>query len=75
MYGFDPDGSFSELSRINGSDLDGSEWWIGGEIVRTMDAKERKRLEQAGAHLFDNPQKLLQDLGTHVVKELSSCKG
>jgi CRISPR-associated protein Cst2 len=62
-YGFDEKGQFAELSRINDNDLPGAEFWLGGEIVRKLDAAERERLQTAGVHLYDNPQKLLADLG------------
>ncbi|MEW5847831.1 MAG: type I-B CRISPR-associated protein Cas7/Cst2/DevR [Myxococcota bacterium] len=59
-YGFEPDGSFPELSRINGSDMPGNEFWLGGELVRKMDAKRREELKAAGVHMEDNPQTLLE---------------
>ena len=58
-YGFDEAGGFKELCRLNANDLPASEFWLGGELVRSMPADERKRLEAAGAHLFENPQRLL----------------
>ncbi|MFZ5440704.1 MAG: type I-B CRISPR-associated protein Cas7/Cst2/DevR [Myxococcota bacterium] len=58
-YGFREDGSFPTLSRLNDQDLPAREFWLGGELVRTMPEAERKRLETARAHLFDNPQRLL----------------
>lgn len=61
-YGFDETGNFSELSRLNADDLPANEFWIGGEIVRNMKVEERKRLQDAGAKLYENPQKLLADL-------------
>lgn len=61
-YGFDETGDFAELSRLNPDDLPTDEFWIGGEIVRTLKAEERKRLKDAGAKLYENPQKLLSDL-------------
>lgn len=61
-YGFDEHGGFQELERIKASDLLGEEFWIGGEIVRTMKPEQREYLENEGAHLYDNPQKLLADL-------------
>jgi len=54
--------SFPELARIAASDLPGHEFWIGGEIVRSFPADERAHLTAAGAHLYDNPQRLLADL-------------
>ena len=61
-YGFDEAGSFPELSRLKSDDLPADEFWIGGEIVRNMKAEERKRYQDAGAKLYENPQKLLADL-------------
>lgn len=62
-YGFDEKGGFAELSRINENDLPGAEFWLGGELVRKMEAAEKTRLQAAGVHCYDNPQKLLADLG------------
>jgi CRISPR-associated protein Cst2 len=58
-YGFREDGSFPELSRVQAGDLPGSELWVAGEIVRTMDAAERERLVGEGVHLHDSPQAAL----------------
>jgi CRISPR-associated protein Cst2 len=62
-YGFDEMGDFAELERINKADLPGDEFWLGGEIVRNLMADERKRLESEGVKLYDNPQKLLAEIG------------
>jgi len=61
-YGFDENGNFPELSRLNDNDLPAGEFWIGGEIVRNMQPEERKRYQDAGAKSYENPQKLLADL-------------
>lgn len=66
-YGFDENGHFPELSRINESDLPGSEFWIGGEIVRDMAQAESDRLKKLGVSLFENPQKLLSAVSDHAV--------
>jgi len=58
-YGFDESGAFKELARVNERDLPGKEFWLGGELVRTMPEPERKRLEGHGVHFFENPQRLL----------------
>ena len=58
-YGFREDGGFTDLARINDTDLLGKEFWLGGELVRSMPGEERKRLEGQGVHLFENPQRLL----------------
>lgn len=63
-YGFNEQGNFLELERIKASDLPGDEFWIGGEIVRNMKPEQREYLENEGAHLYDNPQKLLADLAS-----------
>jgi CRISPR-associated protein Cst2 len=67
-YGFDEAGQFAELARINGDDLPGEEFWLGGEIVRKMSADERKRREGLGVKLYDNPQRLLADIGAEFLK-------
>lgn len=64
-YGFDSNGNFPELARINQSDLSGKEFWLGGEIVRNMEAEEKARLKKEAVNLHDNPQKLLEALGKH----------
>jgi CRISPR-associated protein Cst2 len=61
-YGFDQSGTFDELSRINENDLPGAEFWIGGEIVRSMTADDRKHYEEEGTHLYENPQRLIAKL-------------
>ena len=58
-YGFDEEGAFAELARINAGDLPGTDFWLGGELVRSMPEADRKRLEGLGVHLFENPQRLL----------------
>jgi CRISPR-associated protein Cst2 len=68
-YGFDDKGEFSELDRIKDSDLSGDEFWIGGEIVRNMSAEKRDYLISKGAHLYENPQKLLTDLADEFLKK------
>jgi CRISPR-associated protein Cst2 len=67
-YGFDEEGNFKELSRINDNDLPANEFWFGGEIVRKMAADEKQRLQNAGAHLYDYPQKLIADLADEFLK-------
>jgi CRISPR-associated protein Cst2 len=62
-YGFDPDGGFPDLARLNPADLPGHEFWIGGALVRGLPPRERERLLGQGARLFDNPQVLLEELG------------
>ncbi len=59
-YGFDDQGKFAELARIQKDDLPGREFWIGGEIVRGMSDADKTRLKSEGVRLFDNPQRLLE---------------
>ena len=61
-YGFNEKGEFPELGRIKASDLPGDEFWVGGEIVRTLQPEQREYLDNVGVHLYENPQKLLADL-------------
>jgi CRISPR-associated protein Cst2 len=67
-YGFDDQGGFKELSRINADDLPGDEFWIGGEIARNLDATEKARLTAAGVHFYDNPQVMLATLADEFLK-------
>ncbi|WP_224365810.1 type I-B CRISPR-associated protein Cas7/Cst2/DevR [Hyalangium versicolor] len=62
-YGFTESGDFPELARLSAHDLPASEFWVGGEIVRKMLPEQRKHLEAAKAHLFENPQTLLEGMG------------
>lgn len=61
-YGFNENGEFPELGRIKASDLPGDEFWVGGEIVRSLQPAQREYLENEEVHLYENPQKLLSDL-------------
>lgn len=61
-YGFNEQEEFIELTRINANDLPGDEFWVGGEIVRSMSSQQQEYLENQGVHLYENPQKLLVDL-------------
>lgn len=58
-YGFSEDGGFKDLERIQEDDLPGKEFWVGGEIIRTLAEQQKDRLQTEDVHLFDNPQKLL----------------
>ena len=62
-YGFDEAGGFADLARLNAHDLPGPEFWIGGALARELPPRERERLSQEGALLFDSPQMLLAELG------------
>lgn len=61
-YGFDRNGHFPELARINGNDLPGNEFVVAGELARELPADERKRLDGQGARFFDNAQAGLAQL-------------
>lgn len=61
-YGFNEQGQFPELTRINKDDLPGTEFWIGGEIVRSMSADDKERYKDEGVYLYANPQRLIVDL-------------
>ena len=65
-YGFNEDGEFTELDRLNNEDLPPNDFWIGGEIVRKMSAEQKSKLSEA--HLFDNPQKMLANISEHFMK-------
>ena len=65
-YGFDEDGKFKELNRINENDLPADEFWLGGEIVRKMDESQKAKIN--GAHLYDNPQKLIAALAEEFLQ-------
>jgi CRISPR-associated protein Cst2 len=64
-YGFDEAGNWKELERLNEEDLPANEFWFGGAIVREMKSKNPelvKALEESGAKLYANPDKLFDDL-------------
>jgi CRISPR-associated protein Cst2 len=65
-YGFNEEGLFRELSRIRGGDLPGHEFWIGGDLARTMPSDERNRLESEGARFYESPQHLLGHLADRL---------
>ena len=62
-YGFQEDGGFPDLARLNARDLPGREFWLGGALVRTLPPRERERLQEQEVRLFDSPQVLLEQLG------------
>lgn len=68
-YGFDEKGEFPELKRIHANDLPGQEFWLGGDIVRSLPSTEEARLEREGVQLYDNPQKLLDEIATAFLME------
>lgn len=61
-YGFDETGNWRELSRLNDDDLPATEFWLAGDCVRQMTQEQVKQLTEAGAHLYQNPDRLLEDL-------------
>ncbi len=67
-YGFGVDGNFTELNRINENDLPASEFWIGGDLARNMEATEKKRFTDLGVHFYDNPQILLEKVSEEFLK-------
>jgi CRISPR-associated protein Cst2 len=67
-YGFDEQGQFSDLIRINANDLPPSEFWIGGELARTMETTQKKQLAETGVTFYDNPQAMLADLSDAFLK-------
>jgi CRISPR-associated protein Cst2 len=67
-YGFDEKGNFPELARINETDLPGSDFWIGGELSRSMADDEKQRLTNQGVKFYDNPQKLLAEVADDFLR-------
>jgi CRISPR-associated protein Cst2 len=67
-YGFDEQGAFTDLKRINENDLPGGEFWIGGELARNMDDAKKQELVDAGVTFYDNPQTLLAELAEEFLK-------
>lgn len=59
-YGFNEDGSWSELSRINDNDLPKDEFYFGGEIVRNFKQEQKEKLNSD--NLFENPEKLIEKI-------------
>ena len=61
-YGFDAEGGFAELSRIeHDGDLPATEFHLGGALVREMDASRRAAPRRREAHTSTRaPQKLLR---------------
>lgn len=59
-YGFTADGSWSGVVRLNADDLPANEFYLAGDIVRTMSEEQKKKLTEQGAHLFSNADELLK---------------
>ncbi len=67
MYGFRQNGEGSHelpevISGIEHGDYPGSEFYLGGVIVKNMDEELSNRLDEKGVTLERNPQKLLQNV-------------
>ena len=63
LYGFNEKGGFPGLDRLREGDLPPNEFWIGGDLARTLDSARKSELISQGAHFFDNPQVLLEKVG------------
>jgi CRISPR-associated protein Cst2 len=61
-YGFNADGRWCELHRLNDEDLPAEEFWLGGALVRDMAIDRADALREAGAKLYANPDRLFEDL-------------
>ncbi len=51
------------VDGVLNDDYPGSEFYIGGRIVKNMDESARKNLEDKGVHLYRTPQSLLGKVG------------
>lgn len=71
-YGFEEDGTFPELKRIIAGDLPGSEFWVGGEIVRNMNDAEKSQLIEANVNLLSNPEQLFEQLANQFLGDSTS---
>ncbi len=58
-YGFDREGGFKDLNRINKDDLAGKEFVVAGAIAREMPKAEKDRLIAEGVMFYDNTQAAL----------------
>jgi CRISPR-associated protein Cst2 len=61
-YGFDRNGHFPELSRINANDLAGGEFVIAGALARELSPEDKQRLTAQGVRFFDSAQAGLTQL-------------
>jgi CRISPR-associated protein Cst2 len=63
-YGFDSSGNYLEvIGGIDKGDYPGAEFYIGGKIVKDMDAKRIEELEGKGVTLDRDPRRLLATVG------------
>lgn len=66
-YGFDASGAYPEVvDGILEGDYPGEEFFLGGRIVKGMDAKKAADLAGKGVTLDRDPRKLLADVGAKV---------
>lgn len=68
-YGFDMEGGFKDLGRVNKGDLPGGEFYVAGALAREMNEENKKRLESEGVKFFDNPQAALKKLANDGLGE------
>ncbi len=67
-YGFNDAGEFPALmERLLNADnengyLPGGEFWMGGEIVRNLNADRKTQLHNLGVHLYANSEQLFDEL-------------
>ncbi len=63
-YGFDSSGNYPEvIDGILEGDYPGGEFYIGGKIVKDMDAKRVEELKGKGVTLDRDPRRLLATVG------------
>lgn len=68
-YGFNEKNEFPDLKRIQASDLPGKEFWVGGELARSLPADVKDKLIKEGVHFYDNPQTLIKEMGEAFLSE------
>ncbi len=49
--------------------MPGQDFYLGGDIVRNLPKEKYTELETFGVKLFDNPQKLLKQVGIDFLGE------
>lgn len=68
-YGFNQEGEFKELDRLISNELPGTEFWLGGEIVRQLSEESKHQLEANGVKLRNNPETLLEEISQQFLAE------
>jgi CRISPR-associated protein Cst2 len=72
-YGFDSSGDYPEvIDGIREGDYPGGEFYIGGKIVKDMDAKDAKQAEELkskGVTLDRDPRRLLATVGERAFRK------